>query len=249
MDATISTFVGLFAGLFGFTIGVHIRRDALVWLITVGRFMAEENHFRSILLFGPPGVGKGTQGKSLASIPGFYHFSIGDVFRAINTDSPEGKEISHYTSQGRLVPDDLTVRIWAKALDAYVALSKFKPREDLLIVDGIPRNIAQTDLIKDHIEIVQIINLDCDNDDEMIKRMHHRAIRENREDDSNEEVIRNRFGVFREISKPVLDCYPPEIISSVNALCSPAEVLRSILEFVIPTQNEHYEIELKLDAG
>lgn len=211
--------------------------------------MSEEKRFRSILLFGPPGVGKGTQGKSLASIPGFYHFSIGDVFRSINVDSPDGREISKYTSKGQLVPDELTVQIWAKALDAYVALSRFKPREDLLIVDGIPRNVAQTDLIRDHIEIIQIINLDCDDDEEMIERMHHRAIRENRADDANEDVIRHRFKVYREFSKPVLDCYPKEIISPVDALCSPAEVLRNILDHVIPIQNEHHQIELKLDAG
>lgn len=211
--------------------------------------MAEEKPYRSILLFGPPGVGKGTQGKSLASIPGFYHFSIGDVFRSINIDSPDGQEICKYTSKGQLVPDELTVQIWAKALDAFVALSRFKPREDLLIVDGIPRNVAQTELIKNHIDIIQIINLDCDDDEEMINRMHHRAIRENRADDADEVIIRHRFKVYREFSKPVLSYYPDEIISSVNALCSPAEVLRNILGLVIPTQNEHHEIELKLDAG
>lgn len=199
-----------------------------------------QKRFGSILLFGPPGVGKGTQGKILGAVPGFFHLSVGDVFRSIDIGSPDGKEVYKYTSEGHLVPDDLTVQIWKKALDAYVGLSTFKPREDLLVLDGIPRNVAQTKLIDDHIDILQVINFSCDDEEEMIKRMRRRAIRENRADDANEEVIRHRFRVFHEISKPVLDCYPEEVISTVESSGSPAEVLRNILRFVIPIQNKHF---------
>lgn len=202
--------------------------------------MTAKNRFGSILLFGPPGVGKGTQGKILGAVPGFFHLSVGDVFRSIDIGSPEGQEVCKYTSQGQLVPDELTVRIWKKALNAYVALSTYKPREDLLVLDGIPRNVAQTKLIDDDINILQVVNFACDDEEEMIKRMRRRAIRENRADDANEEVIRHRFRVFHEISKPVLDCYPEEIISTVQAKGSPAEVLRHILRFIIPIQNMHF---------
>lgn len=202
--------------------------------------MADVKRYRSILMFGPPGVGKGTQGKILGSVPGFFHLSVGDVFRSIDIGSPIGREICKYTSHGQLVPDDLTVQIWKQVLDAYVALTTYKPREDMLVLDGIPRNVAQTELVKDHIEILQVINLSCDNEENMIKRMRRRAIRENRADDANEEVIRKRFEIFRKVTKPVLDCYPEEIISTVEATGSPAEVLRKILRAVIPIQNKHY---------
>jgi adenylate kinase len=162
------------------------------------------------------------------------------VFRSIDIGSPQGREVCKYTSEGKLVPDDLTVKIWKNALDAYVALSWYKPREDLLVLDGIPRNIAQTRLISDHIEIQQVIHLCCQDEDEMVLRMQRRAIRENRADDANEEVIRLRFNIFREQSKPVLDCYPPEIISEVEASGSPAEVITNILKKVIPIQNAHF---------
>ncbi len=71
--------------------------------------------------------------------------------------------------------------------------------------------------------------------------MRRRAIRENRADDANEEVIRRRFRVYHEESKPVLDCYPQEIISTVKATGSPAEVLMNVLKNVIPIQTEHFE--------
>ena len=137
-----------------------------------------EETFRSILLFGPPGVGKGTQGKILGTVPGFFHLSVGDVFRSIDIGSEDGKQVYHYSSQGQLVPDELTVRIWKKALHAYVALSRFKPREDLLVLDGIPRNVEQTELVKDHLDILKVVHMKCSDEEDMIHRMRRRAIRE-----------------------------------------------------------------------
>ena len=203
--------------------------------------ISEPQKYRSILMFGPPGVGKGTQGKILGSVPGFFHLSVGDVFRSIDIGSHIGQEICKYTSNGQLVPDELTVQIWKQTLDAYVALTTYKPREDILVLDGIPRNVTQTELVKDHIEILHVINLCYDDEDNMIMRMRRRAIRENRADDANEDVIRSQFEIFNNVSKPVLECYPEEIISTVEAVGSPAEVLRKILRAVIPIQNTHFQ--------
>ena len=123
------------------------------------------------------------------------------MFRSIDIGSPSGQQICSYTSKGQLVPDDLTVQIWKKTLDAYVALTTYKPREDILVLDGIPRNVAQTELVKDHIDILQVINLCCDDEEHMIMRMRRRAIRENRADDANEDVIRSRFNLFNTVLK------------------------------------------------
>jgi adenylate kinase len=205
--------------------------------------MPKQKLYRSFLLFGPPGVGKGTQGKILGTIPGFFHLSVGDVFRNIDIGSEDGKEVYKYSSQGQLVPDELTVRIWKKALNAYIAMSTFKPREDLLVLDGIPRNAAQTELVKDHLDIRQVVHLESKTMESMIDRLKRRAIRENRADDANEDVIRKRFEVYQEQSASVLDCYPKEIIATVEAAGSPAEVLANILEQVIPIQNQLFEEE------
>ena len=75
----------------------------------------------------------------------------------------------------------------------------------------------------------------------MILRLRRRAIRENRADDANEEVIRHRFEVYQNQSKPVLDIYPDEMKYSVEAHGSPAKVLSDILDALIPIQNEHFE--------
>ncbi len=189
-------------------------------------------------LFGPPGVGKGTQGGILAHIPGFFHLSVGDVFRSIDIGSESGREVYKHISRGELVPDVLTIKIWRKAVEAYIALSRFKPREDLLILDGMPRNVTQVEMVKEYLDIRKVIYLRCTDEEDMIHRIRRRAIRENRIDDANEDVIRNRFRVYREVTAPVLERYDSSIIHEVDANGSPAEVLRSILDCLIPVQNE-----------
>ncbi len=198
------------------------------------------SHYRTILLFGAPGVGKGTQGNILGQIPGFFHLSCGDVFRSLDISSPEGKEVYHHTSKGELVPDDLTIKIWKKGLDARIAMSSFKPREDLLILDGIPRSITQAKYLEDHVKVLRVIHLVCRNEEEMIHRMRRRAIHSNRADDANEEIIRHRFEIYHRESEPVLEYYPPELISEIDALGSPAAVLSNVLDVVVPVQDEHF---------
>jgi adenylate kinase len=202
--------------------------------------MTADQRYRCVLLFGPPGVGKGTQGGILANIPGFFHLSVGDVFRSIDIGSADGKEVYNSISRGELVPDELTIKIWKKAVDAYVALSRYKPREDLLVLDGMPRNTNQVEIVKRYLEIHRIIYLECSDQEDMVHRIRRRAIRENRTDDANEDVIRHRFEVYDQVTAPVLEKYDPEIIHRIDCNGSPAEVLRDILDCVIPVQNEHF---------
>lgn len=182
-------------------------------------------------------MGKGTQGKVLGSIPGFFHLSCGDVFRSIDIASQDGKDIYQYSSRGELVPDELTVKIWRNGLDAQIALSAFKPHEDLLILDGIPRNVQQVELLKDHVEVIRVIYLVCSDEEAMVHRLKQRAIHENRADDANEDVIRRRYEVYREESASVIDMYPKEMVYQVDAMESPAEVLQEVLKILIPIQH------------
>jgi len=80
---------------------------------------------------------------------------VGDVFRSLDINSPDGREVYKYSSQGMLVPDETTIRIWSRNLNAHTILSLFKPHEDLLILDGIPRNRRQAEIVEEHIEVLK----------------------------------------------------------------------------------------------
>ncbi len=197
-------------------------------------------HYQAILLFGAPGAGKGTQGKILGEIPGFYHLSCGEVFRTMDMSSKIGKIFQEYSSRGELVPDNVTIEMWHQNMQARTVLSDFKPNVDLLVLDGIPRNVHQAKLLTKHLDVLEIIHLVCPNKEEMIKRLRRRALKENRIDDAKEDVIRRRWAVYEEETYPVLKYYPKNIVREVDATGSPAGVLQHILEAVVPIQEAHF---------
>src|SRR3954469_23955897 len=166
------------------------------------------NRYQTVLLFGAPGAGKGTQGKILGSIPGFYHLSCGEVFRTLDTTSKLGRTFLEYSSNGALVPDDVTIEMWHANMHARAILSDYKPHVALLVLDGIPRNVNQAKLLEKHLNVLLVIHLMCPDKEEMIKRLQRRALKENRIDDSKEEVIRKRWEVYEKETFPVLEYYP-----------------------------------------
>lgn len=198
------------------------------------------HRFQTVLLFGAPGTGKGTQGKILGQVPGFYHLSCGEVFRTLNVKSDIGKVFLEYSSRGELVPDEITIKMWKENIHAQEVLSLYKPEDDLLILDGIPRNANQAKLMDKHIRVLQVIHLICKDENAMFERLRKRALKENRVDDAREDVIRRRWQVYLNETKPVLEHYPSNIVKTVDALGSPAEVLQHILEIVVPVQNAHF---------
>ncbi len=196
--------------------------------------------YKTVLLFGAPGAGKGTQGKILGRIPGFYHLACGDVFRSLDVQSELGRKFVEFSSRGELVPDELTIEMWRQNMHAQTVLSIYKPAVDLLILDGIPRNAGQARALDAHIDVLRIIHLVCPDIDKMVERMKRRAIKENRLDDADEKVIRRRFEVYDRETKPVLAHYPKGAIHEVSAMGSPAEVLEHVLEVLVPVQNTHF---------
>ncbi|MBC7834641.1 MAG: nucleoside monophosphate kinase [Phycisphaerales bacterium] len=199
------------------------------------------HRYQTILLFGAPGAGKGTQGKILGQVPGFYHLSCGEVFRTLDISSELGRTFYEYSSRGELVPDEITVKMWQQNIHAQTILSLYKPRADLLVLDGIPRNVHQAKLMEKHIKVLKVIHLCCPDKEEMIKRLRRRALKENRVDDAREDVIRRRWSVYEEETFPVLNFYSGEIVSEVNALGSPGRVLQHVLEQVVPVQEQHFK--------
>lgn len=208
--------------------------------------MTLPRRYHTVLLFGAPGAGKGTQGRIIGQIPGFFHLSCGEVFRSLDINSPDGREIYKYSSQGMLVPDATTIRVWKQHLDALTVLSHYKPHEDLLVLDGIPRNRQQAEIVEAHINVLKIVHLKCSDTEATMHRIRRRAIRENRVDDAQEDIIRKRFQVYEEETRPVLEYYSPKLITEVDAIGSPAEVLLQTLKCIVPVQNaifRHEEME------
>ncbi len=184
--------------------------------------------YRAILLFGAPGVGKGTQGQRIGQLPHYRHLSTGDLFRSLDRESPLGKEVRSYSERGVLVPDELTIRIFQDAIARLVASKQFDPARDTLALDGIPRNVHQAQSLDGQLQVVRIIYLVSSDEQVMICRMKRRAEIEGRKDDADEDVIRRRFDVYRQETKPVLDYYPRELIAEIDALGTPDEVAAAI---------------------
>lgn len=186
--------------------------------------------YRTVLIFGAPGSGKGTQGKILGKIPGYYHCACGDVFRSLDPASDLGSEFLDYSSKGLLVPDEMTVRLWHESIRKTVESGRFRPDRDLLILDGIPRNVGQAVLMEPLIDVRRVYHLSCPDRDKLVARLKKRALRDNRLDDANEEVIRSRLATYDSESKPVLDHYSSVKRHDIDATMPPLQVLHKIIE-------------------
>ena len=195
--------------------------------------------YRTFILFGAPGSGKGTQGKTLGTIPRFFHCPCGDVFRSIDTRSKVGKAFLEYSSKGQLVPDDITVELWKEAINAAEDAHKFKPDIDILVLDGIPRNVGQAKIMEEMIDVEKVFHLACPNRETLFTRLKKRALKDNRLDDANEEVIQRRLDIYETESKPVLGYYPKNCIAVVDAMQAPSKVLFDILGSVNGADGEH----------
>jgi adenylate kinase len=189
--------------------------------------------FRTFLLFGAPGSGKGTQGKILGSIPNLYHCACGDVFRNLTIDSELGGIFIEYSSRGQLVPDEPTVRLWRETVERDTRLGRFIPENDTLVLDGIPRNVRQAEMLSDTLDVRAVFNLTCPDMGKLIERLQRRALRENRLDDANLDVIRQRLETYERETRPVLDFYGPERVHRIDSTQTPVNVLRDILQVMV----------------
>lgn len=189
--------------------------------------------YRTLLIFGAPGSGKGTQGKTIGSIPRFHHFACGDVFRSLDTRTKLGQAFLEYSSRGELVPAEITVELWQSQIRSSVEAHRFKPDLDYLVLDGIPRSVEQAVLMESMIDVRQVFHLTCPDRSELVRRLKKRALKDNRLDDANEKVIRHRLETYEMESKPVLDHYGAGLTHTIDATQSPVKVLMEILQTVI----------------
>ena len=190
--------------------------------------MVNQGKWRAILLFGMPGSGKGTQGKVLGSLLGFLHIATGDIFRNLSKLGPLGKEVDRYTSEGKLVPDELTVQVWRNHMGLLSREGKFDPAKQIIILDGLPRTYAQAKIIDDQIQVLRIYYLKLQSDEEAVERIKARALKEGRVDDAREVVIRKRLETFYQETKATIEYYDPSLVTDVNASRRPIEILAEL---------------------
>lgn len=168
-------------------------------------FQSDKVRMINIILFGPPGSGKGTQAVQLADKYDLLHISTGDLFRyEMGNDTPLGKEAKTYISKGQLVPDSVTIGMLKNKVNA-------NPDVGGYIFDGFPRTIAQAEALNEFLsekgqKIAGLLSLTVD-DTEIIKRLLERGKSSGRSDDQDQSIIQNRIAVYKNETSPVFDFY------------------------------------------
>jgi adenylate kinase len=190
----------------------------------------------AFLIFGAPGSGKGTVGAKLATVTGIKHLSTGDIFRGLSPASENGKLFSSYAGAGKLVPDEVTIQIFSRYINGLIDTNKFDPERGSFLLDGIPRTVAQANLIKSVVNVKHVFVLDIPDYSVIVERLLKRAKIEGRKDDADEEVIRARLNEYETKTAAVLEAYDSSIITRINGAQSPDEVFRDVLSAYIKTK-------------
>lgn len=186
----------------------------------------------NLILFGPPGSGKGTQSERLIARYGLKHLSTGDLLRSeIAAQTPLGMEAKNLMDKGQLVPDEVVIGMISTALEN-------NPQAKGFLFDGFPRTEAQSEALDKLLklkqtEILVVLALEV-SEEELVKRLLNRGLTSGRSDDTNESVIRARIAEYHKKTSAVADYYsrfdkvvkvPGEgsIDEIFNSLCSEIE--------------------------
>jgi adenylate kinase len=181
----------------------------------------------NLILFGPPGSGKGTQAAKIIEKYALVHISTGDLFRyEMSNDTPLGQQAKAYMAKGELVPDTVTIGMLRNKVEAHPDAKGF-------IFDGFPRTIPQaqaldTLLAEKDAAISALIALEVP-DEEIVERIKKRGITSGRTDDTNETIVRNRISVYKSETTPVFDFYARQEKShSINGIGEIDEIFELI---------------------
>ncbi|MBO7202356.1 MAG: adenylate kinase [Paludibacteraceae bacterium] len=179
-----------------------------------------------VVLFGPPGSGKGTQSENIIKKYGYGHISTGDVLRAEMANNTElGKTAKDYIEAGKLVPDSLIIDMLAKTMDSFADAKG-------VIFDGFPRTVAQAVALKDMLaqrgaDVSVMLNLIVE-EQELINRLIERGKTSGRSDD-NLETIKKRLDTYNEQTSPVIDFYKEDgKLANIQGMGSIEDIFASI---------------------
>ena len=193
----------------------------------------------NIVIFGPPGSGKGTQSARIVKKYNLVHLSTGDLLREeMAKDTPLGREVRKFIDKGMLVPDEIIIR------ELYEKASEFLDSPGL-IFDGFPRTIVQAEMLDQMLDsreipvnIVLSVNVD---EEELFKRMMGRAEDSGRSDDTSE-IIRHRIEVYKQQTLPLIEYYKKHgKIAAINGM-APVDVVFSRITKAVDTYLKTQEI-------
>lgn len=182
---------------------------------------------KNVVLFGPPGAGKGTQAVKLRDLLNVPHISTGDMFRHhIKNNTELGRTAKEYSNQGKLVPDEVTIAMVKERLSQKDVAGGF-------LLDGFPRSVPQAQAL-DRImaelglQLDRVINIQVA-DEEIRERLKKRASIEGRADDADLSVIQNRIDTYKNQSEPCLSYYRPKgIVADIHGIGTIDEVFNRI---------------------
>jgi adenylate kinase len=177
----------------------------------------------NLILFGPPGSGKGTQAEKLVEKYELLHISTGDLFRyEMGNNTPLGEKAKSYMTKGELVPDEVTIGMLRNKVEA-------NPDVKGYIFDGFPRTIPQCEALDNLLcetdnEVSHLLMLDVE-DEELVKRLLLRGESSGRADDVDESIIRNRISIYEKETSPVFDFYIEKGVSKkINGVGSVEDI-------------------------
>lgn len=159
----------------------------------------------NLILFGPPGSGKGTQSERLVAEYGLVHLSTGNLLREeIANKTPLGLEAKNFMDKGQLVPDEVVIGMIDSSIEHHKDAVGF-------LFDGFPRTVAQAQALDKLLELKKtsislFLALEV-SEEELVARLLNRGKTSGRSDDTNEEVIRKRFSVYNQETAPVSEHY------------------------------------------
>lgn len=192
----------------------------------------------NMILFGPPGSGKGTQSEKLIERYGFKHLSTGDLLRSeIARKTPLGLEAKSLMDKGQLVPDEVVIGMISTALETHPDVPGF-------LFDGFPRTTAQAEALDKLLELNKtsigvLVALQVP-DTELISRMIHRAKTSGRPDDADEQVQRNRLAVYQRDTVPVANHYrQQEKVVELNGVGTVDEIFDALCTVIDQKKNIH----------
>ena len=191
---------------------------------------------RAILLFGYPGSGKGTQGKLLSVLPGFRHIAMGDILRGLTPAHPLFSQVQTYLKAGNLVPDELCMDLFNHHIQSLKC-----DEEDFLLVDGVPRNARQVELLNKLVRVIRIFKLSVYDENLVIDRMRKRALAQGRSDDASDETIQRRLSVYRMETESCIRTYPGTILTRIHANQPIFDVHFDIIHALVKMRDIHFK--------